>query len=46
MAKNPESVATFLEELAVKLQPLWDKERDVMLKLKAQLFKSLLKSCR
>ena len=36
MAKTPETVESFLEELAVKLQPLWAKEREVMLKLKVR----------
>jgi len=36
MAKTPETVESFLEELAVKLQPLWAKEREVMLKLKEE----------
>jgi len=35
MAKNPETVAKFLSELAVKLKPLWEEEQTVMLKYKA-----------
>ena len=34
MAKHPDNVATFLEELAVKLQPLWKEEKAEMLALK------------
>jgi len=34
MAKNPKDVAKFLDELAVKLQPLWEEEKKVMLDLK------------
>jgi len=41
MARNPESVASFLSDLAVKLQPLWAKEREVMLSLKKEEAKEL-----
>lgn len=34
MAKNPENVAKFLSELTTKLKPLWETEKQVMLKLK------------
>ncbi len=34
MAKNPTIVSKFLKDLAVKLQPLWAKERAEMLELK------------
>ena len=37
MAKNPETVKNFLSELAVKLQPLWIKEREIMLGIKLNL---------
>ena len=36
MAKSPENVKKFLSELAVKLQPLWQKERQELLELKEQ----------
>ena len=41
MARNPEAVASFLSDLAVKLQPLWAKEREVMLALKKEEAKEL-----
>lgn len=41
MAKDPETVSRFLQELAVKLQPLWAKEKEVMLALKAEEAKEL-----
>ena len=34
MAKAPEKVATFLDELAAKLQPIWLKEKEELLQLK------------
>jgi len=36
MAKDPEAVAKFLSELAVKLQPLWQEESRVMLDMKKE----------
>ena len=41
MAKNPETVRNFLEELAAKLQPLWDKERQIMLDMKKEQYAEL-----
>jgi len=41
MAKNPETVKNFLSELAVKLQPLWVKEREIMLGMKKTECESL-----
>lgn len=34
MAKNPQNVAKFLSELREKLQPIWKKEKEEMLKMK------------
>jgi len=34
MAKDPASVAKFLNDLKVKLQPLWGKEKEELLELK------------
>ena len=47
MAKNPETVKTFLGDLGVKLQPLWEVEREKMLGMNLKhsfpiLFKYLL----
>lgn len=36
MAKNPETVDSFLKTLATKLQPLWKAEREALLKLKKE----------
>lgn len=36
MAKNPETVDSFLKTLAAKLQPLWKAEREALLKLKEE----------
>ena len=36
MAKTPETVAKFLSDLTVKLQPLWKEEQAEMLKLKEE----------
>jgi Zn-dependent oligopeptidase len=36
MAKNPDTVSTFLSQLADKLQPLWKEEKEEMLKLKEE----------
>ena len=36
MAKDPKTVGDFLNELAEKLQPLWQKEKQVLLHLKEQ----------
>lgn len=36
MAKTPEAVDKFLKELAVKLGPLWHKERETMLQFKKE----------
>jgi len=36
MAKNPDIVKKFLKDLAVKLQPLWEKEKVVMLDFKKE----------
>ena len=41
MVKNPENVASFLKELSPKLQTLWQKEREVILKFKEEDFKSM-----
>ena len=41
MAKDPENVAKFLSSLAVKLQPVLTKEKEVMLKLKEEEAKKL-----
>ena len=38
MAKNPENVKSFLEALSPKLQKLWQKEREVILKYKEEEF--------
>ena len=38
MAKNPEIVKSFLETLSPKLQKLWQKEREVILKYKEEEF--------
>jgi len=35
MAKTPQAVEKFLRELAKKLRPLWDKEKEIMLTFKA-----------
>ncbi|KAJ6642581.1 Thimet oligopeptidase, partial [Pseudolycoriella hygida] len=34
MAKDPETVSSFLKDLVSKMQPLWEAERKVLLKLK------------
>jgi len=34
MAKDPASVTNFLDDLKVKLQPLWEKEKEELLELK------------
>jgi Zn-dependent oligopeptidase len=34
MAKDPDTVSKFLSDLAVKLQPIWLKEKEEMLGLK------------
>ena len=36
MAKNPEVVRKFSEGLAKKLQPIWEKEREELLKMKEE----------
>ena len=36
MAKNPETVAEFLSDLATKLKPLWTAESDEMLRIKKE----------
>jgi len=36
MAKSPQTVKAFLENLAAKLQPVWEKERQEMLSLKEE----------
>ena len=36
MAKNPETVKKFLNDLTPRLQQLWKKEKERMLKLKAE----------
>ena len=36
MAKSPKTVKDFLEGLATKLQPLWAKEKEEILKLKEE----------
>jgi len=41
MAKNPETVKTFLGDLGVKLQPLWEVEREKMLGMKEEQCKEL-----
>ena len=41
MVKNPENVASFLKALSPKLQTLWQKEREVILKYKEEDFKSM-----
>ena len=42
MAKNPENVAHFLDNLSKKLQPLWEEEKVVMLKFKKKEVLKLL----
>ena len=41
MAKDPDTVAKFLSDLAEKLQPLWKNEKEEMLKLKEEEVRSL-----
>merc|ERR1719219_2993996 len=41
MAKNPENVRLFLETLSPKLQTLWQKEREVILKYKEEDIKAM-----
>ena len=36
MAKNPENVKAFYESLVPKLQPIWEKEKAEILKLKEE----------
>ena len=36
MAKTPEKVNSFYESLIPKLQPIWEKEKEELLKLKEQ----------
>ena len=36
MAKNPEKVKSFYESLVPKLQPIWEKEKAEILKLKEE----------
>ena len=36
MAKNPETVKKFLADMSVKLQPIWEEEKNELLKLKEE----------
>ena len=45
MAKSPKTVKDFLEGLATKLQPLWAKEKEEILKLKEDEVSMLSNHC-